>query len=52
MNIEKMAYWGTISPDDLNLFRVIDDVDEAFEYLKKELTRLYLNSTSPMRHKK
>jgi len=44
MNIEKMAYWGTISPEDIRLFRMIDDVDEAFEYLKKELSRLYMGN--------
>ncbi len=27
---------------DLNLFRILDSVSEAFEYLKEELTQLYL----------
>jgi len=52
MNIEKMAYWETISPEDLKLFRIIDDVDEAFGYLKKELTRHYLNNSNKRTRKK
>jgi hypothetical protein len=35
------ARWGTISPSDLSLFKVCDSPDEAFDYLKHELTRLY-----------
>ena len=42
LNFEKMVYWGTISPEDLKLFRIYDDVDKTFEYLKSELTRHYL----------
>lgn len=44
LNFDGFIKWGTISPKDLKLFRVIDDVDEAFQYLKKELTRHYLRS--------
>jgi len=43
LNIEALAKWGTISRDDLQLFTTIDTVDEAFDYLKKELTRFYIN---------
>ena len=42
INFDALVKWGTISEKDLNLFYMTDDVDEAFEYLKKNLTRLYL----------
>ena len=39
VNFDKLVEWGTISPGDVNLFRVIDTVDEAFDYLTSELQR-------------
>ena len=42
LNLEHLLEWGTISPEDLELFKFFDDVDEAYDYLTKELTRLYL----------
>ena len=42
IDFEAMVEWGTISREDLDLFRVFDDVDKAFEYLKGELTEHYL----------
>lgn len=37
-NVRAMAEWGMISEKDLTLFRFFDDVDEAFDYLKDDLT--------------
>ena len=37
INIEAMVEWGTISRKDLDLFCVIDTVDEAFDYLTARL---------------
>ncbi|MEK7794893.1 MAG: LOG family protein [Candidatus Hydrogenedentota bacterium] len=42
INFEALAKWGVIGPDDMNLFQFCDNVDDAFRYLKTELTRLYL----------
>lgn len=42
LRFDALLKWGTISPEDLKLFRMIDDVDEAFAYLTAELRRLYL----------
>ncbi|MCC6144591.1 MAG: LOG family protein [Candidatus Hydrogenedentes bacterium] len=42
VNFDAFVKWGMISPDDLNLFRLCDTVDDAFDYLTSELTRLYL----------
>ncbi|MBU0982741.1 MAG: LOG family protein [candidate division Zixibacteria bacterium] len=51
-NIDEMIKWGTISPEDINLFRTIDTVDEAYEYLKGELTEHYVNnSRHPVKRK-
>jgi uncharacterized protein (TIGR00730 family) len=38
VNFGELLRRGTISPEDLNLFRFFDDVDGAFDYLKKELS--------------
>jgi uncharacterized protein (TIGR00730 family) len=40
LNIEAMVEWGTISRKDLDLFCVIDTVDEAFEYLTAQLVKI------------
>jgi uncharacterized protein (TIGR00730 family) len=42
LDFEAMARWGTISRQDLELVHSSDDPREAFEFLKSELTRLYL----------
>lgn len=43
VNFEALVKWGTISPEDLSLFKVCDTVDETFDYLTTEVSRLYLN---------
>jgi len=42
VNFEAMAETRMISPEDLKLLKFISNVDEAFEYLKKELTKNYV----------
>jgi uncharacterized protein (TIGR00730 family) len=42
LNFDALLKWGMISPEDLKLFTFCDNVDEAYEYLTSELTRLYL----------
>lgn len=42
LNFEFLVEWGVISKKDLDLFRIIDDIDEAFEYMKDSLTKEYL----------
>jgi len=38
LDMEPMVRYGTISPEDLDLFYHTDSVDEAFEYITGELT--------------
>ena len=46
INFNAMIKWGTISEQDMKLFRFFDDVDAAFALLKDELTEHYLNESS------
>ncbi len=46
INFEALVKWGTISAEDLSLFKVCDTVDETFDYLTSEVSRLYLNKGS------
>ncbi|MCP3977709.1 MAG: LOG family protein [bacterium] len=43
-NLDALVKWGTISPEDLSLFHVSSSPDDAFDYLRDELTRLYLDN--------
>lgn len=42
INFDALVEWGTISPEDLKLFRIIDTVEEARDYIIEELTQRYL----------
>jgi uncharacterized protein (TIGR00730 family) len=42
INIDAMARYGTISPEDRDLIKVLDNPEETFDYLSTELSRLYL----------
>ncbi len=41
INMDALLRWGTISEEDLSLFKVASSPEEAFEFLRGELTRLY-----------
>jgi uncharacterized protein (TIGR00730 family) len=42
VNLEAMVRWGTISREDLDLFHVSSNPQEAFAYLRDQLSRIYL----------
>jgi uncharacterized protein (TIGR00730 family) len=42
LNFDALVKYGTISPEDLDLFSMADDVDTAFEILRGGLTKHYL----------
>ncbi len=42
IDFEPMVRFGTISPEDVDLFFRTDSIDEAFEYLTGELRKLFL----------
>lgn len=42
LNLQHMADAGTISPEDLQLFKVVDSPEEGFEYLRDGLTQYHL----------
>jgi uncharacterized protein (TIGR00730 family) len=47
LNLQAMADAGTISANDVNAFKMVDTVDEAFAYLQEGLTRYHLNAQPP-----
>jgi uncharacterized protein (TIGR00730 family) len=49
INFETMADAGAISPEDLELFRIVDSPEEGFEYLRDGLTQYHLGPDRPKR---
>jgi predicted Rossmann-fold nucleotide-binding protein len=47
INFDEMVNHGVISKEDLKLFKFLDTPEEAFEYLKKFLTREYKATLRP-----
>ena len=42
INFKALQEYGTIRAVDIKLFKILDNVDEAFEYITGQLTKLYL----------
>jgi uncharacterized protein (TIGR00730 family) len=47
VNFEALVEMGVISPEDLSLFKIVDSPEEAFEYLKENLTKYHLQIAPP-----
>jgi len=42
LDVDRLISKGLINKDDVQLFKIVDSVDEAFAYLKNELSKNYL----------
>jgi len=47
INFNQLVEWGVISAEDLNLFKIIDSVEEATDYVIQEITKNCLNGGVP-----
>lgn len=43
INFDALVEWGTISPEDVDLFKIVDTVDEARDYIIEQLTARFLS---------
>lgn len=43
LNFDALVEWGTISPEDVHLFNIIDTVDEARDTIIEQLTKRFLS---------
>ncbi len=44
INFDHLVNWGVIKESDLDLFKLFDNVNEAYEYLKEVLTKEYIDN--------
>lgn len=51
INFDGLSRWGTISPEDLKLFRYAESPRSAFKIIKQELHKFYLNTNDRKRVK-
>jgi uncharacterized protein (TIGR00730 family) len=49
INFQAMVEAGTISPEDVELFRMVDSPEEGFEFLRDGLTKYHLGAEQPKR---
>ena len=42
VNFERLCAHGVISENDLKMFRILDSVEEAEEFIVSELSKIYL----------
>jgi uncharacterized protein (TIGR00730 family) len=49
INFQAMADAGVISPQDLDLFKMVDSPEEGFEFLRENLTKYHLGPQQPKR---
>jgi len=47
INFQAMVDAGAVSPEDLDLFRIVDSPEEGFEFLREGLTQYHLGSERP-----
>ena len=42
-DFDALVKWGTISPEDVGLFKIVDTVEEAHDYIINDLTKRFLS---------
>ena len=42
-DFDALVKWGNISPKDVGLFKIIDTVEEAHDYIVNDLTKRFLS---------
>ena len=42
-DFDALVEWGTISPEDVDLFKIVDTVEEAHDYIVNSLTKRFLS---------
>ena len=42
-DFDALVKWGTITPEDVDLFKIIDTVEEAHDYIVNDLTKRFLS---------
>lgn len=43
INFDALVEWGTISPEDVELFKIVDTVEDARDYIIEQLTERFLS---------
>ncbi len=43
INFDALVEWGTISPEDVDLFKIVDTVEEARDTIIEQLTARFLS---------
>ena len=51
VNFDVLVRWGLISEEDMHLFKVIDTVQEARDYIIREMTDHYLHNDDDLRYR-
>src|SRR5580704_12061893 len=51
MNFQAFVDAGTVSPNDLNLFKFVDTPEDAFKFLRDGLTEYHLGGSQPKKEK-
>ena len=42
-DFDALVKWGTITPEDVDLFKIVDTVEEAYDYIVNCLTKQFLS---------
>ena len=42
-DFDALVRWGTITPEDVDLFKIVDTVEEAHDYIVNYLTKQFLS---------